>query len=294
MSKSLSGSVFCAVLYSVAAVGSVAAQDVVQPAAPAAPATSAPPAANAAPAATNAPASGSVQSAPSTTVVQPAPAPAPTVVQQPAPAPTVVQQPAQGAQTPVVVEKEKDQAVVQQTNVDTGEEEAPSVFSRAAQGLLAGTVVGGASGYLAGRQDGWEQSDWRAVGLGLGVGALAGTGVGLMFGFMDKGGVRAGRYIPRDMAAGAGLGALVGVISGGIAAGATDDAEKVAFGAAVGVVAGAGLGIITGIVEGKVHGNREVQARAVASRRLRLAPSLAWARVSSDSSVVMPAVAGRF
>lgn len=243
MSKSLSGSVLCAVLYVAAAADPAAAQD-------------APPASG------TVQSTPSTQSAPNTTVVQPSPAPAPTVVQQ--------------------------------TNVDDDESEAPSVFSRAAQGLLAGAVVGGASGYLVGRRDDWEQSDWRAVGLGLGVGALAGTGVGLMFGFMDKGGVRAGRYIPRDMMAGAGLGALVGVISGGIAAGATDDAEKVAFGASVGVLAGAGLGIITGIIEGQVHGKRDVQARAVAARRLRLAPSLAWTRVSADSSIVMPALAGRF
>lgn len=203
-------------------------------------------------------------------------------------------------QAPVVVDEDKEseprQAVVQQTNVDADDSESPSVFSRAAQGLLAGAVVGAAGGYLAGRGDDWERSDWRGVGLGVGIGALAGTGLGLTLGFMDKGGVRAGRYIPRDMMAGAGLGALVGVISGGIAAGATDDAEKVAFGAAVGVLAGAGLGIITGIVEGKVHGRGDDQSRAVAwdSRRVRLAPSLAWARASADRAVLMPAVAGRF
>jgi hypothetical protein len=210
----------------------------------------------------------------------------------------VQQQSAPAAQTPVAVEDEKKpesrQAVVQQTNVDADDSEPPSVFSRAALGLLGGTVIGGAGGYLAGRREGWERSDWRAVGLGLGVGALAGTGVGLMFGLMDKGGVRAGRYIPRDMAAGAGLGALVGVISGGIAAATTDDTEKIALGAAVGILAGAGAGIITGIIEGQVQRNRDVRQRAVTSRRLQLVPSLAWTRVSPDRSVVMPAVAGRF
>jgi hypothetical protein len=209
-----------------------------------------------------------------------------------------VVQPAPAAQAPAVAEKEKEpeskQAVVQQTNVDADESEPPSVFSRAAQGLLAGAVVGAASGYLVGRKDDWEKSDWRAVGLGIGVGALAGTGLGLMFGFMDQGGVRAGRYIPRDMLAGAGLGAVVGVISGGIAAAAKDDGERVAFGASVGLLAGAGLGIITGIVQGQVTGEREVRAKATTSR-LKLAPSLAWAGSSSDrSAVLMPAVAGRF
>jgi hypothetical protein len=181
---------------------------------------------------------------------------------------------------------------VQQTNVDT-DSEPPSVFSRAAQGLLAGAVVGGASGYLVRRGGDWDREDWRAVGLGLGIGALAGTGVGLMFGFMDQGGVRAGRYIPRDMLAGSGLGVLVGVIAGGIAAGATNDAEKVAFGASVGVVAGAGLGIITGIVEGKLQGGKHDEQRAVAARRVRLAPSLALTR-SANSSVLVPGLSGRF
>jgi hypothetical protein len=279
MSKRLTGSVLSAVLCSMAMVGSAAAQ-AAQTDPGTSPAASAP-ATNAAPASNTAPASGSVQSAPNTTVVQPSQAPAPTVVQQ---------QPAPATET----KPESRQAVVQQTNVDADDSEAPSVFSRAALGLLGGAVIGGAGGYLAGRNDGWERSDWRAVGLGLGVGALAGTGVGLMFGFMDKGGIRAGRYIPRDMAAGAGLGALVGVISGGIAAATTDDAEKVAFGAAVGILAGAGAGIITGIVEGQVQRNRDVRARAVASQRVRLVPSLAWTRVSPDRSVVMPALAGRF
>ncbi len=105
----------------------------------------------------------------------------------------------------------------------------------------------------------------------------------------------AGRYIPRDMAYGAGLGALVGVISGGIAAGATDDMEKIAFGGAVGILAGAGAGIITGIIEGTVQRNRDIRARSTASRRLQLAPSLAWTRAAPDrSAVVMPALAGRF
>lgn len=262
MSKRLSGSVLSAVLCSLVAVGSAQAQA----------------------AGDAAPASGNQQSAPNTTVVQPAPAPAPTVVQQP-------------AQAPVAVEKQPEarQTVVQQTNVDAGDSEGPSVFSRAALGLLGGTMVGGAGGYLVGRQDGWKRSDWQAVGLGLGIGALAGTGVGLMFGLMDKGGVRAGRYIPRDMFYGAGLGLVVGAISGGIAAAATDDMEKIAFGGAVGILSGAGVGIITGIIEGAVDRKHDVRARTTASRRVKLSPSFAWTRPAPDrTAVVMPGLAGRF
>lgn len=281
MSKRSCATLICAVSLSLASVAPAAADAVVQTTG-----NANPPAAGA-PTAQPAPSAGSMQSAPNTTVVQPA--------AQPAPATTVVQPPANNAQAPVVVERDQPRsgAVVQQTNVDSGEKEAPSVFARAAQGLVAGAVVGTASGYLVGRRDGWERDDWRAVGLGVGVGALAGTGFGLMLGFMDQGGVRAGRYIPRDMMAGTGLGGLVGVIAGGIAAAAKNDGERVAYGASIGVLAGAGLGLITGIVEGATKNRQETRSTTVTSK-LRLAPTVAMAQTSTHSSVVMPALAGRF
>ena len=283
MSTRSCGSMICALLLSLGSAAPAAADAVVQTTG----ATDRP--AVTTNAAQPAPSAGSVQSAPNTTVVQPAPSP--TVVPA-APSTTVVQPAPSTAQTPVVVDRDERDAVVQQTNVDTGEEEAPSVFSRAAQGLLAGSVIGAAGGYLVGRRDGWERSDWRSVGLGVGIGALSGTGFGLMLGFMDQGGVRAGRYIPRDMMAGAGLGGVVGAVAGGIAAAAADDGERVAYGASIGILAGAGLGLITGIVEGQTKDRTETQTTVTS--RIKLSPTLALARTTPNSSVVMPALAGRF
>jgi hypothetical protein len=231
-------------------------------------------------------------SAPQTDTVQAAPNN--TTVVQPTPAPTVVQAPAPAAAAPVVVDREPDtrQAVVQQTNIDS-DDDAPSVFATAAQGLFAGALVGSSAGYLVGRKDGWERSDWRSVGLGLGIGALSGTGLGLMLGFVDRGGVRAGRYIPRDMLAGTALGAVIGLVSGGIAAAGANEPERVLFGTSVGALAGAGLGIITGIVEGQLKGDRETRTTAVTSR-LKLEPSVAWERRTHGSGALLTGLAGRF
>jgi len=250
MSLRVSRWLLCSVLVSAAAIP-VAAQDVennveAQPTAPA-------------------PASGSVQSAPNTTVVQPAAAPAP----------------------------QAERPVVQETHVHH-DDDPPSVFVSAAQGLLAGTLVGSSGGYLVGRRDGWERSDWRAVGLGAGIGALSGTGFGLMLGLMDRGGARAGRYIPRDMLAGAGVGALVGVIGGGIAAARADEGERVLLGTTIGVISGAGLGIVTGIIEGTVKNNRESRTTQVTSR-VKLRPSLAWSRARGrESGTLTTGLVGTF
>ena len=184
-------------------------------------------------------------------------------------------------------------AVVQQTNVQTDEDEGPSIISQGYQGLLAGAVVGMSGGYLAARRDDWEKSDWRAVGLGIGIGALGGAALGLTCGFIDKGGSPAGRYISRDLMAGAGFGGVLGAISGAISAGINNDAEHVLFGASIGVIAGAGLGLITGIVEGQMKGRRDAASTTVVTR-LKLTPTLAWARTVDGSRTVMPALASRF
>ena len=76
------------------------------------------------------------------------------------------------------------QAVVQQTNVQT-QDEGPSIFTSGYQGMFAGAAAGGGAGYIVGRKDGWESSDWQAVGLGLGIGALAGAGLGVTLGIAD-------------------------------------------------------------------------------------------------------------
>jgi len=174
----------------------------------------------------------------------------------------------------------------------THEREPPSVFEYAYGGLFTGAFVGLGGGYLVARPDGWQKSDWRAVGLGISIGALAGAGLGLSLGFMDRGGIATARYIGRDLSAGAGFGALIGAISGGISAAVKKEPEHVLFGSAIGVVAGAGLGIITGIVEGALHD--EPSEAAPVSRAPRMQPSLVYARAPDGSSSWLPSVVGRF
>jgi MFS family permease len=168
--------------------------------------------------------------------------------------------------------------------------DGPSIFASAWSGLTAGAFVGAGAGYLKGRKDGWKKSDWRAVGLGIGIGALAGAGLGLGLGFADKAGAPGGRYVARDLGAGAGFGAVIGLISGGISAAIKSEPEHLLFGTAIGVCAGAGLGIITGIVEGISKRNNTVTATS----GLHMEPSFAVTREVSGSNVVLPGVSGRF
>lgn len=187
------------------------------------------------------------------------------------------------------------QQVVQQTNVSAPQSDGPSIISSAWSGLTAGAAVGVSGGYLWARTrgDGHFNRDhdrWRALGLGAGIGALAGAGIGLTLGFVDKAGAPGGRYVARDLAAGAGFGAVIGVISGGIAAGIQGKPERVLFGTAIGVISGAGLGIITGIVEGISKRHHTVTATS----RLHVEPSLAMARQVNGSNVMVPGVSGSF
>lgn len=221
-------------------------------------------------------------------VPPPAPAPAApaTTPAQPAPVVQPVQPtaPAGGSHT--------EGPVVQQTNVTTTEkDEGPGVFKHGFQGLLAGALVGGSAGYLVGRRDGWKRSDWRAVGLGLGIGSLAGAAFGISVGFADRPESPGARYITRDMLAGSAFGGVVGVIGGGISAAVQNKAEHALFGATIGVLAGAGLGIITGIVEGQT---RESKSTRVTTGRLQLRPDLMVTRAANGSNALTPGIAGRF
>ncbi len=210
--------------------------------------------------------------APAATTTQPAPVAQPTA-------------PASGSHT--------EGPVVQQTNVTTNEkDEGPGVFTHGFQGLLAGALVGGSGGYLVGRRDGWKRSDWRAVGLGLGIGSLAGAAFGISVGFADRPESPGARYVTRDMLAGSAFGGVVGAIGGGISAAVQNNAEHVLFGATIGVLAGAGLGIITGIVEGQTHESKST--RVTTAGRLHLRPDLMLTRTVNGSNVLTPGVVGRF
>jgi hypothetical protein len=174
------------------------------------------------------------------------------------------------------------QTVIQQNNGAQAQDDGPSIFSMGYSGLLAGAGIGAGGGYLVGRRDGWKKSDWRAVGLGIGIGALAGAGFGIMLGVIDKSGAPGGRYVARDLAAGAGFGALVGLIGGGISAALNDKAEYALFGTAIGVCAGAGLGIITGVIEGVAKRRRNNSTTTTVSR-LHLQPSIDFVPLRENS-----------
>ena len=132
------------------------------------------------------------------------------------------------------------------------EERRPSIFDYAYTGMALGTGVGLAGGYLFAREDGWEKSDWKPIVYGAGIGALAGSGIGLTLGVVDLTRSKPNRkahYVLRDMGLGAGFGFTVGALAGGLAAISTEKVEHVLFGGAIGVLAGTGLGAIFGFLE---------------------------------------------
>jgi hypothetical protein len=133
------------------------------------------------------------------------------------------------------------------------EDQRPTVFDFAYQGLLAGAGAGLAGGYLVAREGGWHtSSDWKPLAYGAGIGALVGSGIGLTVGVIDVAQDKSGRarYVLRDMGLGEGFGATVGVIAGGLAAISTKKGEHVLLGAAIGVLSGAVLGAAFGFFEG--------------------------------------------
>ncbi|HEX5659732.1 MAG TPA: hypothetical protein VFX59_21205 [Polyangiales bacterium] len=164
-------------------------------------------------------------------------------------------------------------------------DDGPGIISMGLSGIFPGAAVGGSAGYLVGRRDGWKKSDWRAVGLGLGIGALSGAGFGILLGIINESGAPAGRYIARDWAAGVGFGALIGVIAGGISAARNDKAEYALFGTAIGAISGAGLGIITGIIEGAAKRNRSgtTTTTTTTTSKLHLEPSLDFVAARANS-----------
>lgn len=175
------------------------------------------------------------------------------------------------------------------------EKEPPSIFESGYQGLIAGTAVGAAGGYLLSRKDEWQREDWRKVGLGMGIGALTGAGLGIILGISDRAGAPGARYVARDLYLGAGFGVLLGAIGGSISAIVKKDEEHVLFGASIGVIAGAGLGIITGIIEGQAK-RRRTDTTTTVSAGLSVRPSLDVS-VGPDCSggrAILPGLTGRF
>jgi hypothetical protein len=144
-------------------------------------------------------------------------------------------------------------AVAAPTAQAAGPERPPTVFDGAYQGLLVGGTAGLATGYLFARRGGWNSSDdWKPLVYGAGIGALAGSALGLTLGIIDMAQDKPGRngYVMRDGLYGAGLGAVLGSIAGGLAAIASKKGEHVLLGGSIGVLSGAVFGMGVGFVEG--------------------------------------------
>ena len=132
-------------------------------------------------------------------------------------------------------------------------EYSPSVFSYGWKGLVVGGLGGVSLGYIIARDDGFRSDDWKPVVYGLGIGALAGGGLGLSLGFVDLADDRPGmaNIALRDMLYGAFFGMAAGAIGGVLAVISTEDAEHILFGAAIGTLSGTLVGLVVGIIEGR-------------------------------------------
>jgi len=130
---------------------------------------------------------------------------------------------------------------------------SPSVFTYGWRGLAIGGLAGLSLGYIVARDDGFASDDWKPVVYGLGVGALAGGGIGLTLGFVDLADDRPGmgNVALRDMLNGALFGAAAGAIVGALVLISSEDPEHILFGAAVGTLSGTLIGLVVGVIEGR-------------------------------------------
>ncbi|MEY4513298.1 MAG: hypothetical protein RLZZ450_5420 [Pseudomonadota bacterium] len=120
--------------------------------------------------------------------------------------------------------------------------------------MFSGALAGlGASYFIA--ANGGDAG--TAVALTVASGALAGAGVGLTLGILDRVGVQSAYYISRDLTYGVAFGAVLGSLAGGVGALSGGDGESVIVGAAAGSLAGLGLGLIVGVVEGTLRPHRQ-------------------------------------
>jgi hypothetical protein len=170
------------------------------------------------------------------------------------------------------------------------EDDRPSVFTFAYEGLLVGAGAGLAGGYLFARRDDLQTSDWKPLVYGTGIGALVGSGIGLTLGIIDTAQDKPGRtrYVLRDMGYGEGFGAVAGLIAGGLAALSTKNPEHLLLGASIGVLSGAVLGAVFGVIEG---GHSRTQA-ALDSNRLAL--SVVPVVEAGGKLAYLPALSGRY
>src|SRR5262245_6506263 len=96
-------------------------------------------------------------------------------------------------------------------------EEPPAAVAYGFDGFWTGAQVGLATGFLATGPE-YESREWRKLMWGAGIGALAGTGLGITLGVVDvsTGPPHTGHLILRDVGYGLGLGTIVGAAVGGL------------------------------------------------------------------------------
>lgn len=167
----------------------------------------------------------------------------------------------------------------------------PSPFESGMHGFSMGATVGTAIGYLVAREDGFSERDWRPIVAGMGIGALAGGGLGLTLGLFQSNspeGAGRGFLVMRGMAHGAQFGFFAGSIAGGLAALESDKLEHVLFGGAIGTLAGATIGLLVGSFE------RNPWAAPPAPPPPAMSFSLAPLRNASGGLSLAPVIFGRF
>jgi hypothetical protein len=172
------------------------------------------------------------------------------------------------------------------------EDEPRSIIKYGVNGFWTGAQIGLACGYLATGPH-FESREWRKLVFGTGIGALAGTGIGLTLGVIDVGAPAPGTgwLALRDTGYGIGLGVLVGTATGALYLADSGHAKDLLNGAAIGTLVGAGAGALFGIIQG-VSLHRERPAPVAADHSpvsLRFSVT-----TSPDSAALLPALGGTF
>jgi hypothetical protein len=172
------------------------------------------------------------------------------------------------------------------------EDTPPSILSYALRGLGPGLGVGAATGYMLTLDHNWHSEDWRTVGLGAGIGALSGMGVGLILGAIDAGaspgGPGPGYYILQDMSYGVGVGFLAGGIVGALYWIGGGDGSDMLHGFAYGILIGAGSGLVVGIIESALRGRKSASAAG------RVAFNLGFTAERGSPPLPYPTISGSF
>ena len=163
-------------------------------------------------------------------------------------------------------------------------------FRYGVDGLALGAYLGLSTGYLVARSDGWTRSDWRTLGLGAGIGALAGAGVGVTLGFVDSARTQRpiGRVVIANVWGGTSFGTLLGAVAGMVSWLSKDDPEHILFGAAIGTLVGAGAGLGFAIIEANRRSDRAI------SQASPIRVTVGAASQVGGSLCLLPSLVGRY